>query len=407
MSPAPSSNLRLSIMQFLAGTDGVARSLADDITRAGQWPQAIELCARWKLVSALETRLRALAVPLRSNERDDLGHLATQAFMKSSRSLRSAGLALAALERAGVRCAGFKGIAAIAYLYPGARSRTLQDVDVLIDPNNLSATLQLLESLGYRKSFPGDLQEYLAFLRNTPGAAGNEAMSLSDADGAAIDLHWHLGAMNVADLLSGLERATVLGQELPLLSPAHSLLLCVHHALRNDFVPDDIARDVLDFSRWHEYLDAHEGWPPRHATIDRWGLGRAYLALDTISSRLTAVPSPASPVASTVADRRSAARIADLYYHQLQAGPLNTDLTYIASHRPWLQIASGFASGWQNYRSHMRQSESLNGEDSLTLSARLGKFLRSVGHVSPVRWLQLRALAQAKDRVATPRLPRA
>jgi hypothetical protein len=405
MTSKPSPNLRLSVMQLLASQDAVAISLATEIANAGQWPQVIDLCRQWKMVSGLDARLGKLGVTLPATDRFDLSQQAMHAFVRSNLSIRAASRALSALEQAGIRCAGFKGIAAIAYLYPGARSRTLWDVDILIEPHDLEVALQILESLGYGRSFPGDLAEYLEFARKTPGAAGNEAMSLTDAAGGAVDLHWRLGAVETGTLLAGIRHATVQDQTLPLLDPVHCMLLCVHHALRNDFVPDDIARDVLDFGKWLAYVNTQGGPQTLHAGIERWGLKHSFLALEIISSRLQDSAAPKPAIEADVGDLRSADRIADLYFHQLQTGPLNTDLTYMASHRPWLQIASGLIGDWRSYRTHMQRSESLNGEPSLTLPLRALRFLRSAARVSPVRWLQLRALAQAKDRQSALRCP--
>jgi hypothetical protein len=116
--------------------------------------------------------------------------------------VRAGVVALCALEQAGIACAGFKGLAALACLYPGMRSRTLQDTDVLIHPSSVEASLKVLEAAGFKRfpEYPWD--EYVAFLRNSSGTAGNEAVRLRDERGGAVDLHWHLGILDVETLLS-------------------------------------------------------------------------------------------------------------------------------------------------------------------------------------------------------------
>jgi hypothetical protein len=314
-------------------------------------------------------------------------------------------MALTALEQSGIRCAGFKGLAALAYLYPGLRNRTLQDVDVLIRSQDVEAALIVLEEAGFQRSPDVPWSEYVAFLRNSPGTAGNEAVSLRDERGGAVDLHWRLGTLEVETLLSGAGPVQVLNRPLPLMSAGHCMLLSVHHALRNDFVPGDIARDVCDFAHWQAFLHRTGQWTAVSADADRWGLSAACAALAQIVAELRETPEAESPIPVSRADRAAARQLSAFYFHQLLAGPVNTDLAYVTSTRPLMQVLAGLAGGWKQYRDMMRRSEESNGETSFSVHARLWNLSKSLAGLSPSGWRQIRALARAKDKMAGPQQP--
>jgi hypothetical protein len=391
---------RLLAMQLLVCAEADSRRAAERIESSGSWHQLFDLCQQWKLLAALEARLAAIGITPPEAEAAELARRTQPAFVQTMLCVRAGVIALSALEAAGVRCAGFKGIAALGYLYPGLRSRTLQDTDVLIHPGDIEAALVALEAAGLKRSPEGPLDQYIAFLRNSPGTAGNEAVSLRDEKGAAVDLHWHLGILEVETLLAAAAPVTMLNRPLPLLRPSHAMLLTVHHALRNDFVPGDIARDVCDFAHWQSLLDRTGEWPAIAADAERWGLSAACAALALIVAEVRGVPSPDPPIHLSPADRDLARQLAGFYLHQLHNGPVNTDLAYITSVRPLLQVVSGLATGWTRYRDFMRHSEQSNGEASLTVHERLWHLAKAAANLSPAGWKQVRALGRAKDRIA-------
>lgn len=399
-STDPARQLSLHAMRLLVCADAESRVAAEQIAAAGLWVPLFDLCQQWKLLAALEARLAALSIAPPEAERAELARRTQPAFVQTMLCVRAGVIALSALEAAGIRCAGFKGIAALGFLYPGLRSRTLQDTDVLIHPRDIEAALLVLEAAGLKRSPEGPLNQYIAFLRNSPGTAGNEAVSLRDEKGAAVDLHWHLGILDVETLLAAAAPVTMLNRPLPLLGPGHAMLLSAHHALRNDFVPGDIARDICDFVHWHILLERTGEWPAIAADAERWGLSAACGALALIVAEVRGVPPPDPPIHLSRADRDLARQLAAFYLHQLQNGPLNTDLAYVTSARPLLQVVSGLATGWTRYRDFMRHSEQANGEDSLPVHKRLWRLVRAAASLSPGQWRQVRALGRAKQRMA-------
>jgi len=389
-------------MRIMVGHDERSRNSADEITSLSAWPALFDLCGAWKLLASLEARIAALGISLPAADRAELSRRTQPAFLQTMLCVRAGATALTALELAQIPCAGFKGLAALAYLYPGLRSRTLQDTDALIHPRHVEAALTVLEAAGFKRSPDLPWDEYVAFLRNSPGTAGNEAVSLRDERGGAVDLHWRLGTLEVQRLLDCAAPVQVLNRALPLMSAAHCMLLSVHHALRNDFVPGDIARDVCDFAHWEPLLTRTAQWQPLSADAERWGLSAACAALAQIVAELRGDAAFEPPLPLTRSDRTAARQLAALYFHQLLAGPINTDLAYVASTRPLRQIVTGLAGGWNSYREFMRRSEESNGEVSLAVHQRLWNLGKALAGLSPGGWVQVRALARAKDRMAGP-----
>jgi hypothetical protein len=396
---------RLRAMQLVVCGDAESRQAADAIASRGEWPALFDLCGQWKLLAGLEVRLSGLGIALPDAERAELARRTQPAFVQTMLCVRSGAIALSALDGAGIRCAGFKGLAALAYLYPGLRSRTLQDTDVLIHPKDVEAALTVLEASGFKRYPESSWEEYVAFLRNSPGTAGNEAVSLRDERGGAVDLHWHLGALDVETLLAGAGPVTMLNRSLPLMRAGHCMLLSAHHALRNDFVPGDIARDVSDFAHWQKLLCGTEQWQAVSADAARWGLTAACGALAQIVSELRGMQNDAAPLTLSRSDRAAAGQLADFYFRQLLAGPVNTDLAYVTSARPLVQIMTGLASGWNAYRNQMRMSEQSNGEMSLPVHARIWRLGKAMAGLSPSGWRQVWALARAKDKITGAQRP--
>ena len=370
---------------------------AAEIIAAGEWPEALRLGERWKVLPALAARLACNAGQvLPSREADELRRLTGGQFIRTSLCLRAGSEAMQQLRAAGIQAAAFKGAAVIALLHTDSRGRMLQDVDILIRAEDLAAALTTLEANGYRRDLStGSLVEYIDFVRNSPGAAGNLALSLSNPAGNHIDLHWKLGRFDSAALLGTARTVQLLNVETTVVRPAFGLLLTVHHAVRNDLVPDEVARDILDCGGWFRLLATDpEELSCALENARRWGLEDAVHAVSNIVQHFGG-ESPL-PVAATGS---RAAALADLYLRQLDSEPINSDLPYLASPRAIRQILSGALSGWRRYAGLMREFEAANGEESLSVSKRVKRLVKAALELSPAQWRQVRALARAKNRL--------
>jgi hypothetical protein len=387
-------------MRLLAGDATASRSAAAQIASGGDWPAVVELSRAWKMLPALQTRLCELGVELDAADQVRLSQTAASLFVQTNLCLRAGRMALEVLEKHSIRCAGFKGLATMAHLYRSPRERMLQDVDILVAPADAEAAVKVLEENGFQRSIKLSWAEYLSFVRKAPGSAGNEAVSFSNARGGAIDLHWRLGVIDHDTLFAGVRRVPLQAGNAPVVSPAASMLFCVHHAVRNDFAPGEIARDVLDFKRWQSLLEGSRETEALQAESERWGLKHAVLAMAEIVSAFQYEEVARARPGVSQKDCRIAQQLAELYLSQLREGALNTDLVYLGSHRPARQVASGLAGGWRSYLGAMRQSEAVNGELSQPVWKRLAKLAGSAKGLSFEQWRQIRALARTKDRVS-------
>ena len=387
---------RHRLMQLLASPHAVALAAASEIEAAGDWPAVLRLCERWKVQPAVAARLAALGRSLPSAEADELRRATASQFIRTSLCLRAGSEAMQRLQAAGVNAAAFKGGAVIALLHANARERMLQDVDILIRAGDLATALTTLEANGYRRDVgTGSLADYISFVRNSPGAAGNQAVSLSNPAGNHLDLHWKLGRFDTEALLVTARPVRVLNVETTVVRPAFGLLLTVHHAVRNDLIPDEIARDILDCGGWLRLLATDpEELSCALEYARQWGLDEAVHAVSTIVQHFGG-ESPL-PMAATGS---AAAALADLYLRQLDVEPINADLPSLASPRAIGQILSGALSGWRRYAGLMREFEAANGEASLPLSERVKRLAAAAWQLSPAQWREVRALARAKDRL--------
>ena len=368
--------------------------VVSEIGESNGWPAVIDVCRRWRLIPALETHVTRAQLRLPSTERMLVRREAVGQFARTSVCLRSGCEAIHSLQNAGIKVVAFKGLAIIGLLHGGApQHRMIQDVDILISKNDLLSALKLLQSRGYRPSVEyQSIEEYIAFLGNSPGAAGNQAISLSSPQGHALDLHWKLGKFQTDDVFSMAQTVKILGFEIPVVRSSLGLLLTAHHALRNDLVPDEIGRDVLDCQGWFRLLADMPGeFVQLTELANRLGFFDVVQAMSLILQQFGG-----RPLFAEASVGRVARDLAALYQYQLEFWPLNTDLTYLGDRRAVRQVLSGALTGWGKYVRYMRAFESFNGEQPLSLGKRTSRLVRSAKEMPLAQWQQVRALSRVK-----------
>jgi hypothetical protein len=383
------AELRRRTMQLLVAPRVDLPRLAAAVGAMGAWEEVIRLCERWRVVPTLAAQLKASAVVLPPEEADRIRQVTAQEFVRTTLRMRGGAAALAVLDATGIEGAAFKGMAVLTWLHGSKPRRSIQDVDLLVRPDDISKAVAALRAHGFQPKL-GDVpfQDYLAFVRDSPGAAGNEAISLVGPDGTDIDLHWKLGALNTQRLLSAARCVPLFGATVRVLDPADGLRLTAHHALRNDLVPDDIARDVLDAQGWFRLHGGAE------VGEDASALGDVIGALRLILAQLGAGEDPRYPPASA-----AAWRLAALYDRQLTEGAINTDLPYVLSLHSVRQVLRGAWRDRRRYLAMMHAFETANGERVLSPRGRLARLAYAVWHTAPSQWGQLRTLARAKNQL--------
>lgn len=386
-----------ALLRWLSGT----APLDPPLSRELRWQALADRCDALRVLPQAMLRLTAEEPSLPDSEALELSRRRLKATVRTGRVLHFGCRALMALRDAGVAAAGFKGIAAVGRLHAGRLTRGVGDVDILVSPLQASRALDALLAVGFRSKVSGlTTDEVIAFARASPGSAGNESISLVTEGNFDVDLHWRLGAFDVDGALASASPARVLGEDVPLVRPGLGLMLSAHHALRNDFVPDEVIRDLLDTLGWFRLLskDAEESaWTDRESR--RLGLdvacdACAEILVDSGLQTSRGAPAPGSP----------ARALADLFRDQAHQ-PMNTDLVYLCSLRPGLTILKGMIGHGRGYLRAMHAVEHAHGEAQLPLHARLGRLIADAWSAPIRRWFQLRALAAAKDRVTSSRTP--
>jgi len=357
----------------------------------GEWRSLLAQCHGLRLLPQAALRLTAEPEAMSAAMESELKRLRMVSFSRTASVLRGGLRALNALAAAGVPAAGFKGIAAIGWLQQGRAEREMADIDLLVAPEQADAALRALTAAGFSYKVQGVPASGLrSFSRASPGSAGNEAITLGDEAGAEIDLHWKVGRVDVSQAIAEASPLRLLKGQVPIVRPAQALLFSSLHALRNDFLPAVVLRDLLDAAGWFALLakDPHEqGVALRLAKSA--GLEPALGAMACILVDLEVsggdwvVPSPA------------ARSLADLFSEQSQGQNLNRDLVYLCSLRPAAQILRGLITTGPGYLATMRATETAYGQE-ISLRSRLKHLLRAALRTPLGQWSRLRALAAAK-----------
>ena len=259
-SPMQSTQCLLVDLLFAESTRVLAT--ANGLTTSDRWRQVLKLSFKWRVTPQLWKRLQVLDIKLPDSIRSEFGQLCRSIVVQSTTAAHRSVRVMHALKSAGVEAAAFKGIGVMASLYVKPSDRMVGDVDILIEPESLEATISALASLGFISVLPGELTDYLDYLHHRT-RADNLFLILKDTSGFEIDLHWGLKAtagveFSVTDILSRAVTATLLNQPIQVASPIDAMLLSVHHSVRDDLAPASAVKDLCDLHTWWMNRDRWE-----------------------------------------------------------------------------------------------------------------------------------------------------
>jgi hypothetical protein len=390
-------------VEFLLADDCRSAVVAQAISETGSWKHALALARSWNVIPTLHARVQNLSCALNTTDTAALRREFLKVYQQSAVRAVKAIAAVRGLQQAGIPVTAFKGIASMAVLYGNPKHRTIHDADVLVLPKDLTRAVACLEELGFGRHGSETLTEYRHFVENSPGFAGNRAVALYGPDGSEIDLHWALAGSGLAteEILARSVSADLMDSTIPVVESKDGLLLTLHHAIRENLAIDSVCRDLLDVREWcghfHECgeLGAAIEWAVRAgshvAALAITGLLASY-------DRVTAAAQAAALLGerASSAERRSAARLVEIFHHQLHYGRLSKDVFYLVHSRPWRQILKGLGKDWSGYRRSMQAIEQQLGQ-TRPLRQRATLLAKSV---SSVRGLRLaRELAILKYRI--------
>lgn len=394
--PEGAPSVREDLIEILLGDDAAASASVRRLTSANGWPQALEVADVWSVAPNLRARLTSLGVDAPPPVRRELFIRAQRSSAAATLQARRGVQLCQYLEEQGIPAVVFKGLASIAHLHGGSPAqRMIKDVDVLIRPRDLTQVLEALQAVGMQCEDGGSLGDYLAFVRNSPGFGGNEAITLRGKDQADLDLHWSIGpsthpGLHADAIIARAERVTLFGASIRVVTPADGLMLSAHHSIRETFAADQMLRDVFDTAGWLTLLAQRGSLAEALQQASACRMDVPVLALAEILVRR----SGRDRIAPT--DAR-AERLAELFDLQVREGPIEKDFTYLADTHAVRQIVSGLLGGWRRYRGQMAAFETLLSGQRLPLSRRLALRLYQLRRLDFRRWRMLRTLAKARS----------
>lgn len=389
------TNESLALISLLIGKNEGCLASASEIAARRAWTRIFDLGESRSVLPALKSRFSEIGFTLDRAAGSALAARCRSAFAVSA-SVAGRGAELCAhLESLGIPAVLFKGLSSIAHLYAGPQERTVKDADILIREQDLKAAVCVLEKLGLRAGHGGNLDAYVTAVRSMPGFAGNESLALEAEPFERLDLHWRLGRrpveeMRVERIMSRAVRRKLLGTEVSVVSAADGLALSAHHAMRNQFTPDAMIRDVLDTRRWLDLLEGRGELQSALEHVERCRLGPAVFALALLAGREAGMARLASP------EGRELARLFEL---QMREGAVGKDLAHLADWRAMGQIAGAVIGNWRQYRAHLSALEMELEGRPLPVRERVARVLTSLRRLGRNRlraFHALRTLAKAK-----------
>jgi hypothetical protein len=330
----------------------------------------VDTAIAWGVAPALRHRLRSLPDGWPASTATWLDQVARLEVARSLALTASGAAALAALLEAGIAAAGFKGMALVSRRR-GLPQRSMSDVDLLVSDTSLPQAIAVLTGAGFTLAIPGPLHEYVDFIRKAPHFSGNLAVPLLDVEGSrgvatcrSIDLHWGFGrmcgpALQPAAVLARSVAGRVFGKAVRTVSRTDGLLLAAHHAIRENFTPTAVVKNLLDIAALADDpldrverigpLDRVERIEPRGGPLDRVeriepldasvlaGAGTPAVALG-VCARILSRWNPGSEAlealrslaeASPSTRSRTGRDLQALFENQIDAPPVNRDLVHL------------------------------------------------------------------------------
>jgi hypothetical protein len=369
--------LHSGLAELLLASEVRAQAAAGNIDSELAWDDAISLANQWRVTPQLAARLRSISIDLPSPSAFLLRRAVIDAFRSSAMRSARGVEAITALKRAGIRATAFKGLAAISLLYGSPRERTIRDADLIVAEADVSAALSCLEVIGFARRGNETFDQYVQFAVNSPGFAGNLAVTLYAENEGEIDLHWRVGTtgMTVEGLLDRSINGKLGASEISVVHPADGFLLTAQHSVRDNLTVESALRDLLDLRLSCEMLlvAGHLDELARRACETR--LLVPAIAVTTILrgyDPTEAICSVAEILSrsATAEQSKSAAGLSRAFHYQLERGNFNKDLLYLVHSRPIRQVLNGLRNDWSGYRKSQHSVEDqLNQRRSLTRRA--------------------------------------
>jgi len=247
--PAPSpALLRLLVLCAAPDLTSAIREEVRGLLVLGlDWESLLSSARREGLMPLLAKRLEDEARLVPGTVRGELRTAAYRSTANNLRALNTLGLFLDAAGPAAIPVAVTKGLRLADSLYDEPGLRPFQDVDLLARPNDWPRLRDLLERLGFCSSAP--------LLGPVSGRRLRWLFApCYEKNGVVLEIHFaglglHLPLADEDGLWRSLERRTIGGLLVPVLSPEYELASLCTHAMQHSYERLIWLADVARFSR--------------------------------------------------------------------------------------------------------------------------------------------------------------
>jgi hypothetical protein len=289
---------------LLLGCLGIGEAGRRPALTASEWAEVLRQAGENNLVPLLYHRLCILD-PTPQLPPGALEHLREATLASAARSLqisRALGQILGALGRGGIPVIVLKGGYLAQVVYESPALRTMGDLDVLVQREDLDRTAAVLAGMGYAPLYEG--VEEVDYTRH------HHLRPLAGPEGVRVEIHWNIVRPTPAvdvdlDGLWGRARGFRLaGVEAQALAPEDLLLhLCLHASFSHKFrVGLRACWDILEVTRrhadtidWEELVRRARQWRVDRYVYLTLRLVRELLGADIPQEATTALEPPGFP----------------------------------------------------------------------------------------------------------------
>lgn len=358
------------------------------------WSSVAQVANQWSVGSFLLARLPAYDGQVPDAARTLLTNHHRQNFSRTALLAANGARLCLGLEAQGIPVIAFKGLGAIAQLYAGPQERYTSDIDLLVEEENLDRAVAALCAAGLTVDHKGDLTTYRQQLRQLDGFVGNHSINLRHPDGGAVDLHWRFGQNPVAELepariFARSEWRQLFGYRIRVVGPLDGLILSAHHAVRENFNPATMLRDVFDTQRWLQRLEALGDSSAVLSHVQRCRMVAPVGAMVSLLGHRGIL----EPLSQTTASRH----LAVLFEMQRDGNSLNRDVQRLADPREWRKFWSYGLGGVAGYQRLMNVHAPGQRVPWAERFRRLARILAGLRPTHWQRWRALRTLVQVKS----------
>ena len=319
------------LLKIVLADQDAATSSAEELAKQAYWRRTLHLAKIWRVVPQFKNRIDTLALPVDLNTAHELREAHIQSSARSMMALHLCSLIFREFNRKQLPAVAFKGVGLIGSLYQGPTDRSMNDIDILVRPEDLKHAYRTVRTLGFTP-ITDRLTSYSDFLEDN-------AIVLTNNDGFELDLHAGQDSRRGSTVLSAkriiarAETVDMRGAPVLVPNPFDAMMITVQHSLHHNFDPTETVRDMCDLRRWwtvHSKMDIGDAV----SEVTKYDLLEPCLAVWTILRKL----GPSNTIAdmteqlslnASAAEVESAQNLRGLFEYQLGSKAISTLLLRI------------------------------------------------------------------------------